>query len=130
MSPRPLILVIDDDDLNLKIVDETLSDAGYQLVLASGGQNGMDALENVKGIKVVLLDWMMPQMDGMQVLKAIRANPEHRDKVVVMLTALDTKDRVIEALQSGADDYVVKPFDAATLVAKVRDALAMGRKKR
>jgi len=130
MSFRPLILVVDDDEMNLKIVDETLSDAGYQLVLVTNGQGALDALNNVKGIKVVLLDWMMPQMDGLTVLKAIRADAAHRDKVVMMLTALDTKDKVIEALQNGADDYVVKPFDEGTLVAKVREALMMGRKKR
>lgn len=129
-TARPAILAVDDDEMNLKIVDEILSDAGYDMVLVKDGQSAMDALANLPEIKVVLLDWMMPVMDGMEVLKKVRANPGYHDRVVMMLTALDTKDRVMEALQKGADDYIVKPFDAVKLIEKVRGALLLGRKRR
>lgn len=130
MNIRPAILVVDDDEMNLKIVDETLSDVGYELVLVMDGKSCLEALANLPQIKVVLLDWMMPGMDGFEVLQQIRANFLYHEKVVIMLTAMDTKERVMGALMHGADDYMVKPFDETKLVEKVRHALMLGRRKR
>lgn len=130
MAAKPLVLAVDDDEMNLKIVDDVLSDSGYESVLVMDGEAALSALASMPSLKVVLLDWMMPKMDGLQVLEAIRSNPDYHQKVVIMLTALDTREKVIAALKKGADDYVVKPFDDGTLLEKVRHGLLMGRKRR
>lgn len=120
---RPRILVIDDDEANLRIVEEFLEDAGYQPILADSGRQGLELLSQTGHIKMVLLDWMMPEMDGMQVLEAIRHDKTFADIPVIMLTALDKKEKVAESIQNGADNYIVKPFGEEVLIKKVRDIL-------
>ncbi|MCI5050649.1 MAG: response regulator [Rickettsiales bacterium] len=117
---RPRILAVDDDDLNLAIVEEVIEDAGYQPLLASSGKEGLELLRDTAGIKVILLDWMMPEMTGIEVLGKIRGHSQFDDIKVIMLTALDTREQVAEAVKSGANDYIVKPFEPHTLIEKVR----------
>ena len=126
---RPRILAIDDDDLNLRIVEEVIEDAGYQPLLADNGPEGLKILSETDGIKVILLDWMMPEMDGIEVLKRIRGSNKFKETPVIMLTALDTRDQVAEAVKSGANDYIVKPFEDTLLIDKIRRAL-LGTQKR
>lgn len=120
---RPRILVIDDDELNRKLVEEILEDAGYQPIMAESGASGLTLLRDTGHIKMVLLDWMMPDMDGISVLKQIREDKHLKDTPVIMLTALDRKEQVQEAIAAGTDNYIVKPFDDEKLITKVRDIL-------
>jgi len=120
---RPRVLVIDDDELNRKLVEEILEDAGYQPIMAESGAQGLTLLRETGYIKVVLLDWMMPDMDGISVLKQIREEKGLKDTPVIMLTALDRKEQVQEAINAGTDNYIVKPFDDEKLITKVRDIL-------
>ena len=120
---RPRILVIDDDETNLRIVEEVLEDVGYQPILADNAMDGLELLQTTSHIKLVLLDWMMPKMNGMQMLEQIRASKDFGEVPVIMLTALDKKEQVQQAIKSGADYYIVKPFDGDTLVEKVRSVM-------
>ncbi len=114
------VLIVDDDQKLLKMLQRTLVYEGLQVITAS---NGREALEQVDHHKpdILILDWMMPKMDGMAVLQQLRA--EKNKVFVLMLTARDALENRVEGLESGADDYLVKPFAPAELVARVHALL-------
>jgi two-component system response regulator MprA len=114
------ILIVDDDPKLLKMLQRTLE---YENMKVSIAANGMEALTIVdqETPDLIILDWMMPKMDGITFLGHLR---EVRNQVVVlMLTARDAIDNRVEGLESGADDYLVKPFAPAELVARVHALL-------
>lgn len=116
----PTVLVVDDDRKLLKMLERTLLYEGLDVITAV---NGADALTKI-GLhhpSVVVLDWMMPEMDGMEVVQRLRA--EANQVMVLMLTARDALENRVEGLESGADDYLVKPFAPAELVARVQALL-------
>ncbi len=116
------VLVIDDEEDYRVIVSEVLRSAGYEVETAADGAAGMRAIE--KGLPdVVLVDWMMPRMDGEAFCKQLRSNPLWRDLPVLMLTVKQTADEELEALHFGADDFIVKPFRPEELLARVRAAV-------
>ena len=129
-SSSPRILIVDDEPFNLEILSEHLIDAGYQTVLA---QDGMDAWEILlrEGARfdAVLLDRMMPRMDGMELLGRIRQHPEFMHLPVVMQTAVGSAENVREGLAGGAYYYLVKPFQRDMLVAIVAAAVGFRREK-
>jgi two-component system alkaline phosphatase synthesis response regulator PhoP len=115
-EPR-LILIIDDDTSVLRHVSEVLRNAGFALVTATNGLDGLKYL--AENPKLVVLDVNMPEMDGMQTCRMIRASEKHRQTPILMLTARGDITDMIEARKVGADDYLVKPVDAALLLRKV-----------
>jgi len=120
MSAR--ILVTDDDPFSLKITSLTLTKAGYQV---STAQNGAEALELVGQIKpdLIILDVMMPGMDGYQVCRNLRKRPELAHLPIMMLTANDSLEQKIQGFQAGTDDYLVKPFQPDELILRVEALL-------
>lgn len=121
----PLILAVDDEPYNLDLLVQELMD-DYELVTASDGQSGLLAVEN-SAPDVILLDFSMPGMDGLEVLKHLRNSERHRTIPVILLTAnTDMSDRV-RGLDAGADDYITKPFESDDLHARIRSALRIGR---
>ncbi len=116
----PTVLIVDDDPRLLKMLARTLSYEGLHVLTAA---NGLQALEQVDAHhpQVIILDWMMPRMDGLTVLQQLRADGDRAH--VLMLTARDALDNRVEGLESGADDYLVKPFAPAELVARVHAML-------
>ena len=114
------ILVVDDDQKLLKMLQRTLVLEGFEVATAS---NGVEALEQIDTAQPDLLiaDWTMPKMDGLELLRSLRA--EKNSLLVLMLTARDAIENRVEGLQSGADDYLVKPFAPAELVARVHALL-------
>ena len=114
------VLIVDDDARLLKMLQRTLAYEGLQVVTAS---NGEEALTQVDACKpdVMILDWMMPKMDGLAVVQELRA--EKNPVLILMLTARDALENRVEGLQSGADDYLVKPFAPTELVARVHSLL-------
>ncbi len=124
MSARatPKILVVDDDEINIKVLQIQLEAKGYVVLTATSGS---DALELVASNPpdLILLDIQMPRMDGFEVCQRIRADQSTEFVPVVMVTALkDTADR-IQSIQAGADDFISKPFDGHEIVARVGSLL-------
>jgi DNA-binding response OmpR family regulator len=112
------ILVVDDEDDILHFLEMVLREKGYQVTTASGGHEALTRAQIDKP-DLVLLDIMMPQMDGWEVLKLLRVDEETRRIPVAMLSArTEAKDRV-QGLQEGAIDYICKPFSLTELLGKI-----------
>ena len=118
-STHPPILVVDDNADNAHIIRDYLEARGYPITVAYNGDEAMKAFEEVKPA-VVLLDVMMPGRDGWQVCREIKQHPTLGKNVrVVMVTALDDWVNKRQALQTGADDYVEKPFELSKLATTI-----------
>ena len=112
------ILIVDDEDDILHFLELVLREKGYEVVTASGGHEALTKAQ-VDRPDLVLLDIMMPQMDGWEVLKLLRVDEETADIPVAMLSArTEAKDRV-QGLQEGAIDYICKPFSLQELLGKI-----------
>jgi two-component system, chemotaxis family, chemotaxis protein CheY len=113
------ILLVDDSNTMRRIEKNTLEKMGYTDIIEA--QDGAEAVKHVSsgGFELVLMDWNMPNMTGIDALKAIKADPAHKSLPVIMVTSESEKTRIMEALQSGAASYVVKPFQAETLQDKI-----------
>ena len=116
------ILVVDDDRVNRTLLARTLKMAGHEVGTA---ENGREALESLRAgaWDVVLLDVVMPELDGMQVLEAMKSDPELRDVPVIMISALDDFESVVRCIELGAEDYLPKPFDPVLLRARINAGL-------
>ena len=124
-SPRPPVLVVDDNRDNTEIIQRYLAVRGYEVSVAHSGDEALGLLERVRP-GVVLLDVMMPGRDGWEVCRLMRAHPVLGKRLrIIMVTALDEWDDRRQALQTGADDYVAKPFDLPQLAATVERNVAM-----
>nr|WP_198983819.1 response regulator [Herbaspirillum sp. ASV7] len=119
-------LVVDDFSTMRRIVSGLLKELEYtKMVEADDGSTALKILESgASGITFVLTDWNMPVMDGLTLLKKIRANPALSHLPVLMITAEAKKENIVMAAQEGADGYIVKPFNAATLKEKIEKILA------
>jgi adenylate cyclase len=113
------ILIVDDEPFNLDLLEQELGDYDYAIERAG---DGVEALEKTQSFEpdVILLDYMMPRMNGLEVVKRLRATPEHQGIPVILLTAKATQEDKVAGLDAGADDYVTKPFDSFELLARVR----------
>ena len=123
------ILIADDDEDIRAFLDITLGLAGFEVVHA---RDGIEALELVHAHSpdVVVLDVMMPRMDGLETLRRLRTDARTSHLPVLILTAKAQRQDAIEGLDSGADDYVTKPFDAEELLARIRSALRRAEQQR
>ena len=121
-SPQPrnagAILVVDDNEDNRAMLARRLARQGYEVLTAAGGQAALATLA-ARPMDLVLLDVMMPDLDGYAVLQRLKADPALRDIPVLMISALDDMDSVVRCIQLGADDYLGKPFDPVLLQARI-----------
>lgn len=117
------LLVVDDVPQNLRLLQAVLEPRGYTVVTASSGE---EALERVAGVDLVLLDIVMPGIDGFEVCRRLRADPGTSFLPVVMVTASGEQEKR-RAIEAGADDFVAKPFDHEELLARVRSLLRIKR---
>ena len=127
MSDRayPPILVVDDNPDNTEIIREYLEVRGYPIAVAHDGDEALALFERIRP-RLVLLDVMMPGRDGWEVCRLMKQHPSlGRDIRIIMVTALDEWDDKRQALETGADDYVEKPFDLRRLAATVERNAAM-----
>ncbi len=111
------ILVVDDDKRINELLDDIFTMEGFEVYRAFNGEEAIEILENIEGIEVVILDIMMPKIDGWEMLAYIRM---HFDVKVLMLTALSEEEDEVRGIRSGADDFVVKPFKRAVLLERVK----------
>jgi two-component system response regulator MprA len=116
------ILIVDDEPFNLDLLEQELMDYDYALERAV---DGVEALQKADSFSpdVILLDYMMPKMNGLEVVKRLRESAQHKSTPVILLTAKATQEDKVAGLDAGADDYVTKPFDSFELLARVRAML-------
>ena len=117
------LLVVDDSITMRRIITNMLKTSGYEEIVEAG--NGREALSLMEGIDLVLTDWNMPVMDGLSFLKALRADPAYSGIPVIIVTTEGAQEEVLEALRSGASDYVVKPFSKSNLIKKIENFLPL-----
>ncbi len=115
------ILIVDDQPQNLRLLDAVLQPRGYRTLLTQTGEEALEVLRR-EPADIVLLDILMPGMDGYEVCRRIREHPETAFLPVVMITASDTAQKV-RAIEAGADDFVTKPFDQGELLARVKSLI-------
>jgi two-component system, OmpR family, KDP operon response regulator KdpE len=125
---RGTVLVVDDERSYRVLLDMNLRRAGYRVVQAATGEEGLSALEQ-ESPDLVILDLRLPDMEGEEICRRIRIHPSFRDLPVVMLTARADQINKIRGLQLGADDYVTKPFDVDELVARIGAVLRRARRR-
>jgi CheY-like chemotaxis protein len=116
------ILIVDDDPFNLDLLEQELEDEGYIMERASDGEEALQKVESFAP-DIILLDYMMPKMDGIEVVKRLRDDDRHKAIPVILLTAKAAQEDKVRGLDAGADDYVVKPFESVELLARVRSMM-------
>ena len=114
------ILIADDDAVSRRIMERMLLQIGYEVVQAENGSAAVEKLLAKNGPRLALLDWMMPELDGPQVCRQIRAAQESRYIYLTLLTSRDSREDLVAGLDAGADDYLIKPCNPAELRARLR----------
>lgn len=116
------VLVVEDEDALATLLDYNLSKEGYQVLLAPDGEEALLRVDE-ESPDLVVLDWMLPKVSGIEVCRRLRQGPKTRNLPIIMLTARGEETDRIRGLDTGADDYVVKPFSMSELTARVRAVL-------
>jgi DNA-binding response OmpR family regulator len=116
------ILLVDDHDLSIALTARRVENEGYRVLQATRGDDALSTIET-QDIQLVLLDIDMPDISGLEVLKRLRTSRPKEELAVIMVTALDDPDTVIDCINTGADDYIMKPFHAAELTARISTIL-------
>jgi two-component system phosphate regulon response regulator PhoB len=129
-APRaqPKILVAEDEEMLGALIESKLSHAGYRVILTKDGKAAWTAIL-AEQPDLIVLDWMMPGIDGLHLLALVRDHPKTKDTPVMMLTAVNQKSEVLTAVDVGASDYMVKPFRPHQLLARIRKLLAPAAKR-
>ena len=122
--PEKCILIVDDIPSNLKVLGNTLHNLGYKFEFSTNGASALQWLTK-KSFDLVLLDIMMPEMDGLEVCRRIRQNPQWQHLPVLFLTAKSDKESLLEGFRIGGQDYITKPFDIQELAARVHTHLEL-----
>ena len=123
---RPLALVVEDEAALLTMLRYNLEKQGFRVEEAGDGQEALTRLSELTP-DIVLLDWMLPSMSGIEVCRQIRRRPATRDLPVIMVTARTEDGDAVRGLNTGADDYITKPFNIEALVARMRALLRRAR---
>jgi DNA-binding response OmpR family regulator len=124
MTSTSRILLIEDEPMNIQALSAILKQEGYQISVATNGQQALDVLERVRP-DLILLDVMMPGIDGFQTCQRIKASTRWREIPIIFLTAKTETADVVRGFEVGGVDYVAKPFNAHELLARVRTHLAL-----
>ncbi|ADL01014.1 Phosphate regulon transcriptional regulatory protein PhoB [Brevundimonas subvibrioides] len=119
---QPYILVMEDEDALATLLQYNLEKEGYDVVVAADGEEGLVQIDE-RQPDLVLLDWMLPKVSGIEVCRRLRGRPETRNLPVIMLTARGEESDRVRGLDTGADDYLTKPFSMTELIARIRAVL-------
>jgi two-component system phosphate regulon response regulator PhoB len=118
----PHVLVIEDEDALSALLQYNLDKEGYNVTIAADGEEALVVIDE-QAPDLIVLDWMLPKVSGVEVCRRLRARPETRNLPIIMLTARGEETDRIRGLDTGADDYVVKPFSMSELAARIRAVL-------
>lgn len=116
------VLVVEDEEAIRELVTYTLSKQGYRVVDVASGEDAL-AMAQIRSFDLVILDRMLPGINGLSVCRELRNLPETRLVPIILLTALGTESDEVSGLQEGADDYITKPFSPKVLIARAQAAL-------
>ncbi|MCD6152433.1 MAG: diguanylate cyclase [Syntrophobacterales bacterium] len=116
------VLIAEDDPVSRILLKKILHKAGYEVTSVENGRKALD-LFNDKSFPVILTDWMMPEIDGLELCRIIRNKAFEGYIYIILLTAKDSKDDIVKGLEAGADDYLTKPFNRAELLARLNTAI-------
>ena len=119
------ILIADDDPVSCRLLDSLLQKWGYEVIAARNGTEAWEVLQAENAPRIALLDWMMPGLDGLEICRRARARSSQPYVYILLLTANDKVGNLVEGLESGADDYLTKPFHPQELKARLRVGLRM-----
>ena len=117
------VLIIDDSMAMRRMLSAYVSELKAETAVATDGQDALDVLAREGAFDAALVDWDMPRMNGMEFVRAVRADDRWANMKLVMVTAHISQDDIVEALETGADDYLTKPFGTGELLARIRAAL-------
>lgn len=121
------ILSVDDSNATRQFIKNAVDVLGFEFLEAADGQQGLDLLDEEQGnVDLILLDWNMPVMNGMEMLEKIKNDDRYKDIPITMVTTEIERHKVVEAIGKGAKNYVMKPFTQEDLVAKIMESLGMG----
>jgi two-component system, OmpR family, phosphate regulon response regulator PhoB len=123
---NPLVLIVEDEPALVTMLQYNLEREGYQVDEASDGEEALLKIEETTP-DIILLDWMLPRLSGLEVCRRVRRRTETRDLPIIMLTARGEEADRVRGLDTGADDYVTKPFSPSELLARIRSLLRRAR---
>ena len=113
------VLVVDDSAIMRKVIEQILEMLGHEAVPAANGVEAFERLKDHDDVKLILLDWNMPEMNGIEFLRAVKDMPDLSEIPVIMLTTESERRKMIEAIEAGAKHYLTKPFQPETLATKI-----------
>jgi CheY-like chemotaxis protein len=119
---RATILVVDDNEMNREVLARRPERQGYTIISAEDGERALQQLQQ-QSFDLILLDIMMPKMNGYQVLERLKANPFLQERPVIVISALDELESVVKCIELGAEDYLFKPFNPILLKARLNSSL-------
>jgi len=114
------ILVAEDDALSRMILEKDLRRAGYEVVSVNNGARALEELAKEDPPRLALLDWVMPQKEGVEVCRAVRSRKDKAYTYLILLSSKESKQEIVQGLEAGADDYLTKPYDGEELMARLR----------
>ena len=116
------IMIVDDDQEYTEGISILLESEGYCCSVVNDSRTALEMLEK-ENYDILLIDWQMPEMSGVELMQRIRSHPEHRQKYIIMVSGKDTIEDKVVGMDAGADDYLTKPFETPELFARIRAAL-------
>lgn len=119
---QPYVLVMEDEDALATLLQYNLEKEGYHVVVAADGEEGLVQIDE-RLPDLIVLDWMLPKVSGIEVCRRVRGRPETRNLPIIMLTARGEETDRVRGLDTGADDYMTKPFSMTELIARIRAVL-------
>ncbi len=121
---KGFILTVDDSEMMRDIISNAVKSLGYESLEAENGKEALEVLEaNKENVKLIVLDWIMPIMDGYETLKRVKESEEYKNIPVIMVTTENDQLRIISAVKLGADNYIVKPFNITDLITRLKQSL-------
>jgi DNA-binding response OmpR family regulator len=114
------VLIAEDDPVSRRLLQAALNKWGYAVIVTTNGREAWAALQQPDAPALLIMDWLMPEMDGVEICRQARQTPALKSAYIILLTSRGSKEDIVEGLQAGADDYVTKPFDHGELRARVQ----------